>query len=132
RAHLIERDIRRKSDAAFGRASRNRVLHAITLEYLDPPVVQRNRKVHGQLRRGASQHLAHAVIQSQQLRGLIEMMCRGLPRVYLLVDRRGRYRKHNNDLLNVRIQSYIGITGRWSAAALLLPMLAKHDRPISY
>ena len=51
RAHFVERHVGRVADAAFARAARDRMLHAIAREYFEPPVVQLHGNVHGDLAR---------------------------------------------------------------------------------
>ena len=47
RTHFVERDVRRITNAAFGRAAREVVLHAIAGENFDVAVVHKDRNING-------------------------------------------------------------------------------------
>src|SRR5438128_1509136 len=71
-AHFIQRHVRRVPDTALARASRDRVLHAISGEYFDPAIVKLDWDMDRDLLVGALEHLAHAVVKTQPGGGFIE------------------------------------------------------------
>jgi hypothetical protein len=61
------------------------VLHAIAGEYLDPAIVELHRNIHGNFLGGAAQHLAHAIVEIEPVRGLVKARFGSKPRIGLLL-----------------------------------------------
>jgi hypothetical protein len=77
------------------------MLHAISLEHLQAPIVQQHRNVHDNFARRRTQHLLHALVQTQPTGGLVEAGFGRQARIEFVPGgmrwgrrRRGRFQKH--------------------------------------
>ena len=84
RADFVERDVGRVADSAFARAARDGVLHAVAGEDFDAAVVHHDRDVDDQFAGGLAQHLPHAFVEVQLVRGEVEAGFLGEPGVGFL------------------------------------------------
>ena len=94
-ADFIEGDVGRVADAAFGRAARNRVLHAKSGEDLEVPVIHVDGDVDREFAVGIAQNPPQAVVEIELLGSQVKARPLRLPRIAFFVDmRRGSHRGH--------------------------------------
>src|SRR5437763_379746 len=86
-ADFIEGDVRGITDAAFGRAAGDGVLHAIAGKNLDAAILHGYRDVHDDLAGGIAQDLPQAVVEVEFLRGVIEARRLRHPGIKFLIER---------------------------------------------
>ena len=69
RAHFVQRHIGRETDAALARPAHQRMMHAITDEDFQPPVIERHGNVDGDLLVGIAHEAVNAVFETQLFGG---------------------------------------------------------------
>src|ERR1019366_3920341 len=86
RTHFVEGDIGSESDAALGRAARDRVLYAVAGEDFDASIVELNWNVNGDFPSGSPKPFTHSVVEFEPPGGILKARGGGEPWVLFVLQ----------------------------------------------